>query len=156
MGQFQISNPLSGADLGVFEADSPDAALEAFAVAAGYDSYAEACEVAPPDGLGLTVVELPVAMPMVPMIHLNGTHGRELMEQLAQASRGLGNAIHDMGQAYPNARDYYPLGDDAFTTARAEHDDRVKRVAGIKQEIDVILEAVANAYDEQTARKRGH
>lgn len=47
MTKYQIINTTSGADLGQYDADDEQQALEAMARDAGYESYAAACEVAP-------------------------------------------------------------------------------------------------------------
>jgi hypothetical protein len=49
--RYSIENTVSGQSLGIYDADSEHGALEAMARDAGYNSYAEACEVAAvPDG----------------------------------------------------------------------------------------------------------
>lgn len=45
--KYHVYNRESGVDFGVYEADTPAAALDAMARDAGYADYVEACEVAP-------------------------------------------------------------------------------------------------------------
>lgn len=53
---YRIINTASGLDLGTYEADSAEKALDAMARDAGYRDYAEACEVA--DGREIVATEV--------------------------------------------------------------------------------------------------
>ena len=57
MKKFEIENTTSGFSLGIFEANSEEQALEIMAKEAGYNSYAEACEVAPGDDIVVTEIK---------------------------------------------------------------------------------------------------
>lgn len=43
----------------------------------------------------------------IPTVHLNGTGGLELFDQVTFASLAVGHAIDKLQAAWPNARDYY-------------------------------------------------
>lgn len=88
---------------------------------------------------------------ITPTIHLNGTSGSDLLEQVCDAASALRMALDAMANAGPNARDYYPQGDHAFTQARAEHVARQDQIRRVIAEYDALAGAIDDAM---TARKR--
>ena len=78
----------------------------------------------------------------LPTIHLNGTSKEQLVAALCSASYALDNAYAKLKETAPNGRDYYPQGQDAMPRARKEHDDRMRRLDGIKDEIDEMALAI--------------
>lgn len=86
-----------------------------------------------------------------PLVHMNGTSGEALLSGYVQAGAVLTKAIEALHDAAPNARDYYPLGDDAFSAARREHEGRAGRLMGVLKEIYELAEHVQDAMD---ARRR--
>ena len=55
MPKFSIAVISSGVDLGVYEADDADGAVEAMAKDAGYESYRSMCSITDPDDLDAEV-----------------------------------------------------------------------------------------------------
>jgi hypothetical protein len=92
---------------------------------------------------------------IAPTCHLNGTSPDVLFEQLKGAVSSLRTAQRALEEAAPNARDYYPQGPDAFTLARAAHDDRAHRLKAIQRELEAIAERVADQIDDIQAQKAG-
>ena len=88
---------------------------------------------------------------MKPTIHLNGTHPDALEEQLLNASMALRLAALALGEAYPNARDYYPQGPHALAEALADHDARVRSILRVREEIEALLEHVTETRHVATA-----
>jgi len=78
----------------------------------------------------------------VPTIHLNGTSRQELLDQLSDAVLALERAIGKLQLAHPNARDYYPQGNEAFNVARDQHFDRIERICKVRDELVFIAEAL--------------
>lgn len=64
-----------------------------------------------------------------PTIHLNGTSRKALHHGYREAALAVKRAIDATAETYPNARDYYPQGDEAFYAARQEHEERVRLLA---------------------------
>ena len=80
---------------------------------------------------------------ITPHVHLNGTGRAALELQLETAANALLAAIGALELAAPNARDYYPLGDDAYPKARDEHNARIGKLADVLHELQAIHETVA-------------
>ena len=57
--------------------------------------------------------------PMMPRVHLNGTSRQDLLVQLEGVAIEGFRLLEAMGQAAPNGRDYYVIGDKAWLQARA-------------------------------------
>lgn len=79
---------------------------------------------------------------MLPTVHLNGTSKAELMRQFGGAIDAIRTAQDAIGDASPNARDYYVQGENAFSRACAEHRARASRLADIRREYESILDAI--------------
>lgn len=85
----------------------------------------------------------------VPTIHLNGSPADRLRDEYEQAMAAVGKAIDAVNMSAPNARDYYVQGDGAYQAARAEHDERVKRLRAVWDELYAVL---INVQDQIDAR----
>ena len=77
-----------------------------------------------------------------PVVHLNGSGKKSLLEQLLNAHHA-GRAFQDaLIEARPNARDYYVAGDGAFSEAQAQHVARLAKVREVMDELEAIAAAV--------------
>lgn len=81
----------------------------------------------------MTTKEKPVCWPLV---HLNGTSKQALCDQLDEAYQAIGMAIEAVKQAAPNRRDYYPLPDNWWDEAQAQHRKRLQILADLQDEIE--------------------
>lgn len=81
----------------------------------------------------------------VPTLHLNGTSAVALIDQLLNAKDALEVAVGRLSEAFPNPRDYYPQGPEAFNRAREQWKARLAKIEEVQAEIAAILEAVAGA-----------
>ena len=76
---------------------------------------------------------------------MNGTSKNQLLDDYCDIGHALNAAMEKMIQNGPNARDYYPQGDQAFSVARQEHMDRIAKIHAVKEEIDQIATFIADA-----------
>lgn len=81
----------------------------------------------------------------LPCIHTNGTSREMLVSDLCEASHAIDAAYEALKKCCPNGRDYYPLGPAAMKAAEDEHFDRLRRLDGVKKEIDKLTLAIAEA-----------
>jgi hypothetical protein len=88
-----------------------------------------------------------------PHIHLNGSAASSLMVDNLNALRVVQIAHDTLAAAAPHARDYYPLGPDAYQTACREHGERLGRLASVMADINAICESI---NDQQDARDAAH
>lgn len=80
--------------------------------------------------------------PIAPFVHLNGTAGHVLIEQLTEAI-GLVRVAHDgLARTWPNARDYYPLGLDVIGKAEVQAAARSQKLREVMEELDGIRDLV--------------
>lgn len=79
---------------------------------------------------------------IAPLIHLNGSSAEALKTQIETAGRAVEQAIEALVHASPHGRDYYPLGHAAITTAVREHQDRLKRLTSVLEELHEIYRQI--------------
>jgi hypothetical protein len=81
----------------------------------------------------------------VPTIHLNGTSKDILLDQLEVAVRAINDAVKALANAEPNARDYYPQGDEGWLAARRQHAARINAFMTAHAELMAIYESLMDA-----------
>ena len=79
---------------------------------------------------------------MYPTIHINGTSKDVLLSHQLAAYEAVESALDALYETSPNPRDYYPIGEHAFTEAVMEHGNRVERLKGVLIEIADIIEHI--------------
>jgi hypothetical protein len=87
---------------------------------------------------------------MTPSLHLNGTTRDVLLDQTVDAIGALRTAIEAVMRIAPHARDYYPQGPDAFTKARAEHQQRLACLVTLKEQYETFTDAIIDAETVHT------
>jgi Ser/Thr protein kinase RdoA (MazF antagonist) len=83
-----------------------------------------------------------------PLVHLNGTSKKALLEQLQVAANSLYAARKSLYDASPHGRDYYPKEAGAFKRAAEQHESRIKRLSSVYEELSALMEAVADQGDD--------
>jgi hypothetical protein len=93
--------------------------------------------------------------PSVPTVHLNGTNGKDLFEQVCEAAGAIQKALVVLLQAAPHGRDYYVQDSGAFEKARDEYYLRVEKLVTIEAEYRKIAEGIADqeSYQWQVSRR---
>jgi hypothetical protein len=85
-----------------------------------------------------------------PIVHLNGTSQRELLEQISEVMRAIEVLFTAMQKAAPHSRDYYPFPDGAaaFRVAVEEHTARLRRVEFVKQDYEALGIAIVDQREK--------
>lgn len=76
----------------------------------------------------------------LPLVHLNGTSAKALVESYELAGQAVARAIECLQDAAPNARDYYALGPDAWKRAMQEHAARVDKLSAVYEDLRALYE----------------
>jgi len=92
-----------------------------------------------------------------PLVHLNGTSKQQLIDGLCEAYAKLCDAYDALKQAAPNRRDYYPLPDNWWEAAQAQHRERLLAIDAIRDSLQAEIEAIdenkPHNWNEYTAAK---
>lgn len=81
----------------------------------------------------------------IPTVHLNGTSGNALLDQLMTAINALHDAREALAMAAPHGRDYYVQPDTSgFDRAQEEHRARLRQIEGVIHELGTLAEGVSD------------
>jgi len=90
----------------------------------------------------------------IPTIHLNGSNGETLFEEVSSAHEAIRTALEKLEAGAPNARDYYVQGNKEFEQARNQHCMRSNKLRDVMKELDEIRVGIREQLDERRHRSR--
>lgn len=79
---------------------------------------------------------------IVPCVHLNGTSGQDLLDQIDDAFMAIDAAIEALAKAAPNGRDYYVYGSEAYTQAADQHQARMQKLREVRDQLMAIMNGI--------------
>lgn len=82
-----------------------------------------------------------------PRIHLNGSGYQNLYRQYSEAVQALHKTLDKL--PHPHGRDYYVVGDEAYSYAVREAQDRRQKLQGVLQELQIILQSIQDQEDQR-------
>ena len=85
---------------------------------------------------------------VTPLIHLNGSGKRALLDQLCAAYRAVQDAMGALRQAYPNGRDYYPEPG-RLQKAEAQYQARMAHLHAVADSLESEAEAIQTQYPDR-------
>src|SRR5215204_3822709 len=85
----------------------------------------------------------PVNGEHMPLIHLNGSGRKALLDEYEATYRALSAAYDVLCDAAPNGRDYYPIGPDALSRATAEFRRRLDILDDLRKDVMADWEELA-------------
>lgn len=83
-----------------------------------------------------------------PLVHLNGTGVESLMVQYTEVAHNCRDTLKSLEAASPHGRDYYLLGDGAYTQAVKEHEARIAAIRKVLDEVNAIAENISAQRDQ--------
>ena len=86
---------------------------------------------------------MPVSALTLPTVHSNGTSRKELLDGYLAGMGQIQLCIAALGACAPNGRDYYVKDNDAIVSASREHNDRLRRLMAIRDELNTLAESVS-------------
>jgi hypothetical protein len=77
---------------------------------------------------------------IIPVVHLNGSGKKNLIEGYVQAARAVNDAMQKICNTYPHMRDYYIMdnSDELFKRAQKQHYRRVDRLREVAVELNAL------------------
>lgn len=82
---------------------------------------------------------------VTPCVHLNGTGREALTHNARTAAQAVLDACDALSAASPNARDYYPLGDDAYPRSARAWGERMEALRALAQELMDYADTIEDA-----------
>lgn len=70
-----------------------------------------------------------------PVINMNGTSGRELLDQVQNAMEAVRKAKESLFAMTPHGRDYQTAADGVYQQARLEHADRIRHIEAVENDL---------------------
>lgn len=89
---------------------------------------------------------------MVPIIHMNGSGKATLEREYEAAAKAVQTAIKAVESITVHDRDYYPLGNSAFTQAKDEHLDHLGMLDKVKKDLTYVWLAIHNGGNQSLVR----
>ena len=89
-----------------------------------------------------------------PLVHLNGTGKEQLLSDLQKVGSSLRKSLEALSEAAPNQRDYYPMGDEAWRRARKQHEERVRILRVLHEEVALVAEGIMDGATEMVMSEK--
>lgn len=90
----------------------------------------------------------------IPTVHMNGTGGDDLLDQVTEAAQAIGTAVTKLRAAWPNGRDYYIQGESATKEAMHEWWLRVEKLHEVRSDLETIAEGIAQQLERSADAKK--
>ena len=85
---------------------------------------------------------------ITPIIHMNGSGKRALIDQLCAAYRAVQDAMDALRQASPNGRDYY-LEPGRLQKAEAQYQTRCESLKAVAESLEAEADAIQTQYPDR-------